>query len=158
LHETGHFTEYVLSASDNPGLTHFLDDCGNLSLAWSEGYATFFQNMVRSWKGFNRPDIYVDTSGAPGPGGVLLGYQVETPPPSIPAGSGNEYSVNAVLWDIVDRPTTLDASPGTDDDPMNLADGPARFWSVFINYIPSAPTISIEDFWDGWFSLGKGSI
>ena len=158
LHETGHFTEYVLSASDNPGLTHQLDDCNpNLSLAWSEGYATFFQNMVRNWKGLSRPDIYVDTSGAAGPGGALLGYQVETPlPPPFPAGSGNEYSVNAVLWDMVDRPTTLDASPGTDDDPMNIADAPARFWDVFINYIPNAANISIEDFWDGWFTRGKG--
>ncbi|MFQ5601006.1 MAG: hypothetical protein ACE5G2_10700 [Candidatus Krumholzibacteriia bacterium] len=155
LHEMGHYVEFTLADSDNPGGLHTPNGCHDLRLAWSEGWATFFQNMVRAWRGFSRPEIYVDTTGQPGPGGALLTYEVETPSTGID-GSGNEVAVNTALWDIVDDAATPDLSPGNDDDPMQISDGPDRFWDVLTNSIAFASTISIEDFWDGWFTRGKG--
>ena len=156
-HEVGHYAEFRLADSDNTGGFHQLDGCYVLPLAWSEGWSTFFQNTVRQWRGFARPDIYVDTNGQPGIGGAFISYSVETLP-FVPAifGSGNEVSVNAALWDAVDTPATLDATPGVDDDTVNIADGAARAWDVSVNYLPTVPNIQIEKFWDGWFSRGHG--
>lgn len=159
LHEFGHYVEFVLAASDNGGGSHAPNGCYDLSLVWSEGYATFLQNMVRDWMGIDRADIYVDTSGQPNPGNAFLSYSVETPPSIFNVmGSGNEVGVNAALWDIVDGTATKDGWPGMDDDVMRIADGPTRFWDVFTNYLPlpTVTSISIEDFWDGWFVKNKG--
>ncbi len=157
LHEIGHYVEFVLADSDNTGGPHTLNGCYKLTLTWSEGFATAFQNMVREWQGLNRPDIYVDTAGQPGPGQAFISYNVEGPSTGIP-GSGNEVAVNAVLWDIVDDTTTLDGSPGVDDDGMQVADATTRVWDVITNYLPlpSVTTISIEDFWEGWFARNHG--
>ncbi len=157
LHEFGHYVEFVLAASDNPAGPHGPNDCLDCRLAWSEGYSTFLQNMVRDWLGLARPDIYVDTTGQPGVGHALLKYQVELPTYNV-LGSGNEINVNATLWDIFDQTTTADATPGVEDDVMSIPDARSRFWDVFTNYLPLplVTTISIEDFWDGWFARGHG--
>jgi hypothetical protein len=159
LHEIGHYTEYNLASSDNPGGPHSLDDTYDLRLTWSEGFATFFANNVRAFRGIARADIYVDTAGQPGPGQAFISYEVETPSAGVP-GADNEVSVNAALWDITDTPSTPDASGGTDDDALALADGPQDFWDVFEGYFPTATSISMEDFWDGWFSppYSKGHL
>ncbi len=153
LHEIGHYTEYTFSRSDSPALSHSLNEYYDLRLTWSEGYATFFGSMVRAWRGDNRPDLYVDTAGQPGPGQAFISYEVETPSLGRP-GANNEVSVTAALWDIVDGPSTADSSPLVDDDPLVLPDGPSKFWRVFTQYLPTATSISMEDFWDGWFSPG----
>ena len=158
LHEVGHYVEFNLADSDNAGDEHVPTGCYSQQLAWSEGYSTFFQNMVRQYLSLSRPEIYIDTDGSPGPGGAFISYAVETLTQigSVPVdrGSGNEASVNAVLWDIVDTATTPDGNPGSDDDGLQLADGPARCWDVHVNFVRLASTISIEDFWDGWFARG----
>jgi hypothetical protein len=157
LHEFGHYVEFELADSDNPAGSHGPNDCLGCTLAWSEGYATFLQNMVRDWLGLARPDIYVDTTGQPGTGHWILKYTVE-PPTYTVLGSGNEIAVNATLWDVYDQTTTADATPGVDDETMSITDGRTRFWDVFTNYLPQVfvSTISIEDFWDGWFVRGQG--
>ena len=151
LHELGHYVEFNLGNSDNPGGGHSLNGFYDLRLAWSEGWATFFQNMVRAWMGLARADIYVDTSGQPGPGHQFLSYEVETPSVGQP-GANNEVAVNAVLWDAFDDTTTPDIAPGTDDDPLALPNAAAEIWEIQSEYFPGAPSISLEDFWDGWFS------
>ena len=157
LHETGHYTEYNLSRSDNPGGQHSLNGYYPLTLTWSEGWATFFANMVREWRGLPRSDLYVDTNGTTGTGGAFISYSVENPSLGQP-GANNEVTVNALLWDTVDTPSTLDASSGVDDDALALADGPGDFWDVLIGHIKFASSISLEDFWDGWVLLGKGHL
>src|SRR5262249_47052426 len=81
------------------------------------------------------------------------GHQITYPPDFTRpvTGADNEVAVNAALWDVVDTPSTPDATPGVDDDPLALTDGPAQFWEVFTNYIPTAPVVSAEAFWNGWF-------
>jgi hypothetical protein len=155
LHEIGHYTEFNIADSDNPGGSHSLNGYYDLRLTWSEGWATFFANMVRSWRGFDRPDIYVDTAGQPGPGQAFISYDVEAPGVGRP-GSNNEVTVNALLWDVVDNQASQDASPGSEDDPLELANGQAEFWDVFVNSIKFASSITMEDFWDGWFTRNHG--
>jgi hypothetical protein len=156
-HEIGHYTEFTLANSDNPGGSHGLNGTYPLTLTWSEGWATFFENMVRRWKGFARPEIYVDTSGQAGAGHALISYELETPSLGV-LGANNEVSVNAALWDLVDDTTTADATPGVDDDPLRLPNGPLEFWQTFTTYFPTATSISMEDFWDGWFAGGHGHL
>jgi hypothetical protein len=157
LHEIGHYVEFVFADSDNPGGRHFLNDCHDMRLTWSEGWSTFFENMVRDWKGIQRAEIYVDTTGQPGSGHRLISYEVETPSVGN-QGAGNEVAVNAALWDVVDNLSTQDLSPGLDDDPMRINDGPQRVWDVMRNYIRTTATnITVEDFWDGWFARGHGN-
>jgi len=49
---------------------------------------------------------------------------------------------------------------GTDDDALGLANGMQDFWDVFEGYLPGASSISMEDFWDGWFTppYSKGHL
>lgn len=161
LHEIGHYTEFTLAKSENPGGIHTLNGTYDLRLSWSEGFSTFFQNMVRNWRGLPRPDLYIDTSGDPGAGNAFISYQVETPAftgggtVGVP-GANNEVSVNAALWDVVDTPGTADGAPGVDDDALALPNGALDFWQAFTTYFPTATTISAEDFWDGWFAGNHG--
>ena len=156
LHEVGHYIEDTLAATDNPGGAHSLNGLYDLRLAWSEGVATLFQNVVRQWQGLPRPEIYVDTSGEPGAGHAFISYDVETPSVGVPT-ARNEVAVNAALWDIVDVPGTADGSPGSDDDPLALADGTGAFWDTFTStQFRNAPSVSCEDFWDAWFAIGNG--
>ena len=152
LHEIGHYTEYNLASSDNPGGTHALSGYYALPLTWSEGWSTFFACMVRQWRGLPRSDLYIDTDGVQS---AFISYSVENPAVGAP-GANNEVTVNALLWDVVDTPGSSDASLGADDDSLALADGPGDSWDVMENYIATASSISLEDFWDGWFQQGKG--
>jgi len=152
LHELGHYVEFNLGNSDNPGGGHSLGGFYDLRLTWSEGWATFFQNMVRAWLGLARADIYVDTSGQPGPGHQFISYEVETPSVGQP-GANNEVAVNAILWDAFDNSTTQDVSVGIDDDPLAMPNAAAEIWEIQSEYFRGGATsISLEDFWDGWFS------
>lgn len=151
IHEVGHYVEANLSRTNNPGGQHSLDRFYDLRLTWSEGVSTFFQNLVRDWKGLSRPDIYVDTRGQPGTGQAIISYEVETPSVG-QMGANNEVSVNACLWDLYDKPSTPDATSGTDDDVMAIANPALAYWRVIRNYLPGAQSVSLEDFWDGWFA------
>jgi len=154
-HESGHYAFQLNSASDNPGGTHHLLDCQqDLRLAYDEGRATWFGQSVRRFFGLSRPDLYVKTTGALGPGNLDFYFNVETETPYYCDGAGSEVAVYAALWDINDSATTLDATPGVDDEPLSRPD--LDHWDVDKNYVPAAANKSLEDFWDGWFVRGKG--
>ncbi len=160
-HEFGHFVDNVFSKSDSPGGAHTLGDNNqDIRLSWSEGLATFLGSHVRNFKGYPRPDIYVNTDGT----NLSFSYEIESLNGNVTlankTGSTNEVAVTAALWDITDGTGTGDGSPGTDDD--TLARPFADVWKVLRNYLPTvtAPGITIEDFWDGWFSpiVNNGSL
>ena len=154
-HETGHYAYQLNSANDNPGGTHHLTDCNqDLRLAYDEGRATWFGQSVRRFHLLPRPDLYVKTTGASGPGNLDFYFNVETESPYYRDGAASEVAVYASLWDINDSATTADATPTSDDDTLSRPD--ADNWDVDKNYIPSASNKSLEDFWDGWFTRGKG--
>lgn len=106
LHELGHYVEAAFGAYSNPGGLHDLHKV-KPTLAWSEGFATWFQGVVRNdWRYFDlRPG-----------GGVYL-LDLESPPPVTKGVDGDgpdsrhsEALVYGLLWDMVD------SGPDDDDD------------------------------------------
>ena len=145
LHETGHYAYQLNSANDNPGGTHHLTDCNqDIRLAYDEGRATWFGQSVRRYFGLPRPDLYVKTTGAPGPGNLDFYFNVETETPYYCDGAASEVAVYAALWDINDGAATGDGTPGVDDDTLTRPD--TDNWDVDKNYMPSALNKSLEDF------------
>ena len=154
-HESGHYAYHLTSGNDNPGGIHHLLDCAqDLRLAYDEGRATWFGQSVRRYFNFPRPDLYVKTTGGPGPGNLDFYFDVETETPYYCDGGTSEVAVYAALWDINDSASTADATPGVDDDTIARPDGDN--WDVDKNYVKTALNKSLEDFWDGWFVRGKG--
>ncbi|MEO6462830.1 MAG: hypothetical protein ABIP29_07120, partial [Candidatus Eisenbacteria bacterium] len=80
-HEQGHYVSSNWSNDDNPGGAHVIgDNFQDLRLAWSEGFATFFASATR--RAFGRAPLapaYIDTDGAPGPGGLNFSFDLEGP-------------------------------------------------------------------------------
>lgn len=180
LHETGHWYDDVLSRSDNPGGAHFIgDNDANVRLAYGEGAATYHCAKVRELRATTRTNLlgqpvdalvslYADLEIPPPvgtPGALSFSYDFETgrygnTGASIgQRGSANETNVTSALWDMVDGASTPDATPGVDDDPMEMSDGSA--WTIERQYLPSVPTanaITVEDYWQGWFAVnGAGA-
>lgn len=133
LHEFGHFAAFNFSKDDSPGGTHFLNDnTEDIRLAWSEGWAHFFSSAIRG------NPTQVDTVGS-----IASFFEIEGPSfPSFNNYTTNEVAVAAVLWDIFDN--TNEAF-----DALSLGISPT--WDVFYGYLPIAASVSIEDFWEGWF-------
>ncbi len=173
LHETGHWLDDVFLASDNPGGAHFIgDNNANVLLSYGEGVATFHCGKVREYRATTRTNLlgqpvdnlvslYADLLLPPPvgtPGGLSFSYDFETGNfantnlPIGQIGSANETNVTSALWDLVDGAPSLDATPGTDDDPLEVGDNVA--WDVERNYIhtlPAAENLTVEDYYQGWF-------
>jgi hypothetical protein len=150
IHEYGHYVAWLYSKDDSFGGAHYVEDSAqDVRLSWSEGWASYFQSAVRARAGDPYPSWYVDTWGTPGSGQLYFAYDAE-PPTFAVRGTGSEVAVHAVLWDIEDGPDTPDSWPGVDDDPLNLSR--ALTWEVVTGPLTSAFNVSLEDFWEGWFS------
>jgi hypothetical protein len=147
LHELGHFVEDEFGNTDNPGGTHFLGDSDqDPRLAWSEGWATFVANAALIRAGRPRPDIYSDRNSFAATGGGGFSYTLEAPAVS---GSASERAVNGALYDLLDGPDTLDATPGEDDDPLSGLEG--DIWAIQRRFRTLNPAATqMEDFWDEW--------
>ncbi len=150
IHEFGHYVAWNYSRDQSPGGTHYLDDQNeDPRLAWSEGWASYFQAAARAYAGDPDPTWYVDTTGKPGAGQLNFSFECEGP--SFGArGDGSEVAVQATLWDVEDGPDTPDSWPGVDDDPLALP--MSDTWAVLTGPMKTADTVTLEDFWDGWFS------
>jgi hypothetical protein len=154
-HESGHYAYNLYSGSDNPGGTHHLLDCNqDIRLAYDEGRATWFGQSIRRYFNLPHPELYVRTTGAPGPGNLDFYFNVEDETPYSCSGASSEVAVYTALWDINDAATTADGTPGVDDDLIARPD--TDNWDVDKNYVRTAVNRSLEDFWDGWFTRGKG--
>jgi hypothetical protein len=156
-HEFGHYAFDLHSEHDSPGGAHYLSDCDqDLRLAYEEGRATWFGQSVRRYHGLSRPELYVRTSGGVGPGHLDFYFNVETASPFSCNGAASEVAVYSALWDLTDSPQTGDTSPGVDDD--STAVPATENWDVDSGFLPGAVDRTLEDFWDGWFTLGKGLL
>ncbi|MEO5616557.1 MAG: lamin tail domain-containing protein [Candidatus Eisenbacteria bacterium] len=169
LHETGHWYDDNFSRSDNPGGPHFIgDNDANIKLAYGEGTATYHCAKVRERRALvhgsdNLVSLYGDLMIPPPvgtSGGLSFSYDFETGNfgndgrPIGQIGSANETNVTSALWDLMDGPGTPDATPGTDDDLVEVDDSYA--WAIENSYLPSIPsgnTVTVEDYWQGWFAL-----
>jgi len=154
-HESGHYAFHVYSATDSPGGAHHLLDCNqDLRLAYEEGRATWFGQAMRRSFNLPHPELYVKTTGAPGPGNLDFFFDVENENPYSCEGATSEVAVYSALWDVNDSAATADSTPGVDDETAARPD--ADNWDVDKNYVKTAVNKSLEDFWDGWFTRGKG--
>ena len=146
LHEYGHHIAKYYSKDDSPGGTHFLaENTQDIRLAWSEGWATLFAGAVLA------SPTYVDTVGGDPPSNSASTFDIETPTTGAPVTyTTSEAAVATVLWDIFDQSTgeAFDRIGG------KMAD----IWDVLTNVLPMATTVSMEDFWDGWFARGHGFL
>ena len=133
IHEYGHFMEDHYGKSDSPGGSH--DGYSQLDprLAWSEGWADFFQASVTG------DPVYRDTYGNPdGTAGLFFNEDIENlsalsadRPVSNPFGEGNyhEFSITRLLWDAIDpHPVT---GAGTSPPDENVQGPFAEIWSNF---------------------------
>jgi hypothetical protein len=151
-HEYGHFVMDTYSEDDSPGGPHSLAP-STPTLAWSEGWATYFSAAALN------KSFYVDTKAT----GVGSYYSIESLPSSITLGNvgdvldGNvsEAVVSAVLWDLYDNTNeTLDTLGGKS----------TAIWKILTTYLKGTNFINrgktgvdTVDFLDGWFCLGYGS-
>ncbi len=156
IHEYGHFVAAQYSRDQSPGGIHYVDDQNQrVTLSWSEGWASYFQAAARRLRGDAYPSWYIDTSGEPGAGNLLFSYECEGPSYAV-RGAGSEVAVQSALWDVEDDAATPDEWPGVDDDPLALPR--ADIWQVVSGPMKTANTVSIEDFWDGWFGPGGPAV
>ena len=175
LHEAGHWYDDNFSRSDNPGGAHFIgDNDASVLLAYGEGSATFQCAKVREWRAQthgtdNLVSLYGDLMIPPPvgtPGGLSFSYDFETGNfadtgrPIGQIGSANETNITSALWDLLDGPGSLDATPGSDDDNVEVNDSYA--WDIEHGYmVAMSPgnALTVEDYWQGWFALnGSGFL
>jgi hypothetical protein len=133
IHEYGHFMEDQYGKSDSPGGSHDAHSQLDPRLAWSEGWADFFQAAVTG------SPVYRDTYGTiDGSAGVYFNEDLENltgtsldRPGTTPSGEGNyhEFSITRLLWDLIDPHPVTGAGGTTPDENVQ---GPfAEIWSVF---------------------------
>jgi hypothetical protein len=156
----GHFFIAEYSATDSPDTAHTFSDCNeDLRLAYEEGYSSYWGNSVLRYHGLAKSNIYMRSNGGPaGPGSLVRYADLETDTQYNCQGATSETNVMMALWDINDSASTPDTTPGVEDahDLLGLPD--AEVWQVQRDYVRTALNKSAEDFWDGWFTVGNGSL
>ena len=114
VHELGHWVEDAYGYYSNPTGPHNLEHV-RATLAWSEGFATWFQGVVL------QTPLYLDLR----PSGLVYQLDLESPPDEVKGSTGDmalegfRYSeglVYGLLWDLVDHPE------GDDDEAAYLLD------------------------------------
>ena len=147
LHEFGHFILNEYFVDDSPAGCHYITTNDiDLSLAWSEGWGTFFGSSVKAWMQKNDADrisstaistSYVDTEGDQ----AIISYDLNRPalvdasPESFYYAS-NEVAVSKILWSVSQRY------------------GVSKISDVLANYFiqsPNEPT-NLPTFWKGLLS------
>jgi hypothetical protein len=173
LHETGHWYDDLFSRSDNGGGAHFIgDNDAEIKLAYGEGAATFHCAKVREWRATNHLNLlgqpvdnlvslYADLTIPPPvgtPGGLSFSYDFETGnfadtnAPIGQRGSANETNVTSALWDMVDGPSSPDATPGVDDESFETSDTQAYgIEHEWLRNLGPGNIVTVEDYYQGWF-------
>lgn len=145
-HEYGHFIEDKYAASNSAGGKHDGNSIIDPRLAWSEGWANYFEMVV------NGAPVYRDTFGNTSGGTfceMYFDYNAETNISStdglskdnpISAGEGNfrEFAIARTLWDAVD-------SNGSATLPNSDGDGVvANFYEIWTVFRTSFANTSIK--------------
>lgn len=123
LHEYAHFLEFAFSKSDSPGGAHNGSSAIDPRLAWSEGWANFFQGAVLG------RNFYRDTTSNIACGGAMLSFpdfSLESKNADVPTataeGTFREFSISRTLYDIL-------GATDTDGYTANLGFNP--IWNAF---------------------------
>jgi len=160
-HEYGHFAMDTYSKDDSPGGQHTINRRSIPTLAWSEGWATYFASAALN------KSFFMDTNTT----GIRGYYSIETLPKSWPLGNdgdvldGNvsEAVVSAMLWDLHDtaNESTANALDGFDD----LSGQETAIWKNLTTYLNGVnfkdrgmTGVDTVDFIDAWYCLGYGDV
>lgn len=134
LHEFAHFLEDNYSKSDSPGGRHSADAVIDPRLAWSEGFANFFQAVVTGDAYYT--DTYGNFNGNPPTNGFSIDLEDQRnsyldKPLNAKEGNFREFSVSRYLMDIVDTnsDTSGDGMAVTGTD--NVSNEFNKIWGVF---------------------------
>lgn len=135
LHEYGHFLENAFGKSASPGGSHNGNELLDPRLAWSEGWADFFQAAALG------RSTYRDTNGnnsCPSPGARLsfpdfkLEEKQDTDVPTANEGIFREISIARTLYDAMTGPSQSSAYNMTNNTDSYAADlGFAPIWHSF---------------------------
>ncbi len=156
IHEWNHQADDNYGCDDTPGGEHSSSqNLGDLELAWSEGYANYYQSAVRNAFGRTNGNWYLDGDAM----GNMGGYDLETRDTFSTTlnTSYNEAAIAAMLWDLED------SGPATDDKQDRTGFGAMTLQQVF-----TAPNFAENgDIFDdtctafvylwSWFDTGKPS-
>jgi hypothetical protein len=141
LHEFGHYVANFFSVDTSPGGPHspFDDEPEPPSLAWSEGFATWFGTDVR------QSPIYMDSFGT----GTFT-MEIETPTfGNLLVGPDNELAVAAALWDVSDPA----------NEPHDALDRRvSQLWDVVNGHFRQVRPVevTVQTFCSGWLARGHG--
>lgn len=128
LHEYAHFLEHTFAQSDSPGGSHNGNSIIDPRLAWSEGFANFFQAAVQNTAYYR--DSIGNAECLNGDTYLAFNLNIETPifgqdkmAPQTLAGEGifREVSVSRLLYDFM----------YTNQTNNGLGLGFAKIWKVF---------------------------
>ncbi len=142
LHECGHWIEDVYGRSDSPGGDH--DGSPTLpTLAWSEGFATYFAMAIRD------VPIYSDSNAAGG-----FSYNGDTTNtkanPNLALDQKvSEDMVTEILWDMGDAP---DPDDDTVEDTHDHVIGIEGYLHDAALRAVGSPGVDLVDALDGWFT------
>lgn len=143
IHEFGHFLEDVYSQSDSRGGSHNGNFIIDPRLAWSEGWANFFQGAVIRSIDSTRGRYYIDTIG----GDIAIKFDLRESGGSATydrvgqAGEGTfrEVSISRTLWK-----TTASATEST--TPTGAAVPFVALWNVFTSTTSTGINNSLLNF------------
>ncbi|MCH2533486.1 MAG: hypothetical protein MK008_03485 [Bdellovibrionales bacterium] len=140
LHEFAHFLEDNYSKSDSPGGRHSADAVIDPRLAWSEGFANFFQAVVTGDPYYT--DTFGNFNGTPITNGFSIDLEDQSnsyldKPLNAKEGNFREFSVSRYLMDIVDTNDDIageiECTPGcsfVDSGQDNVSNGFNKIWGV----------------------------
>ena len=121
MHEWNHQADDNYGCDDSPGGAHSTNqNLGDLELAWSEGYANYYQSAVRNAMGYTDGNWYLDGDAM----GNMSGFDLETRDTfnSTLNTPYNEAAIAAMLWDLEDT---------ANDNQDRTGFGPAMLQQVF---------------------------
>ncbi|MBI2547907.1 Ig-like domain-containing protein [Candidatus Woesearchaeota archaeon] len=172
LHETGHYLTHQYSQYEDFYGGHGFSGQWDIRLAYTEGIATYISAAVRAYKGLTQSEYYKDPAYYIESNGIsnrTTWYGCFGDPACTyndwrkgigEQGAGQEVSVGAALYDIVDSTTTSDDSPGSDDDSLDyiFPEGDKNVWDslkhIQDTFEIRSKHVTMESFWDGWAAIG----
>ncbi|MCB0105361.1 MAG: VWA domain-containing protein, partial [Caldilineaceae bacterium] len=101
MHEWNHFADDVYGCDDTPGGSHsFFQNTGDTELAFSEGYANYYQGVARQMAGDPNANIYFDVTTAGGVNNV--NFETFNTRNATLNSVFNEGAIAGMLWDLQD--------------------------------------------------------
>jgi hypothetical protein len=126
LHEFGHFVFDTLSSDSSIGGMHPATVNTDPGVAWEEGRATWFASAILNDARY-RDAVGIDPAGA-----LRQDDDLEQMPADALRGLGSQRTVEEVLWDLSDGPTSSAPAALTDRDNDGVSIGAARVFNEMI--------------------------